>query len=503
MRTALSSVWSFLLAWKYSTAGVLAFVLVGAGVAWSMSGEGEIAGVTDEKPSVRVARVSELMGGSSLSIVAEVTSVSEAKISTETGGRIVRVRAKLGDFVSAGQVLAEMENGSQRAALLQAEGALDAAKASAPNIQTSLEGAQNGAVNTLLSSYATYESTVHDTIDEMFTNPGVNSLKFNIISSDSQAKAQLENQHANLTRAIQRQTPLSSSLNASADLSAELDRTAQELRALRSYLDMLIKVLNGGIPSPEASASTIASHLAAATGARTSVTGSLSAITAAQSALESAKNASGDSGVVTSSAAGIKQAQGAYNAALASLEKTIIRSPISGSLNNFTIKLGDFVSPTQQVAIVSNNGALEAVAYISEEDRERVVVGQKVTFDGGTTGTITRVAPALDPVTRRIEVRIGLPSGTKLTNGQSVRVELVRGAATPISGPISIPITALKMESNRNSVFTVVDNKLVSQEITIGKLSGEFVQVSSGLTRESEIVVDARGLSNGDEVAVQ
>jgi multidrug efflux pump subunit AcrA (membrane-fusion protein) len=494
---------SFLIAWKYSVIGVLGIALVAGGVFFGLSGTGEIAGVTDAKPSVHVARVSDLMSGNTLSIVADVTSVSEAKISAESGGRIVHVRARLGDFVSAGQILAEIENGSQRAAVLQAEGALDAAKASAPNVENSLENAQNSAVNALLSAYATTENTVHDTIDEVFVNPEVTYRRFLILSSDSQAKMKLENDRGALSAIIARQAPLSQSLSTSADLEAELVMTETELRTLRAYLDLLIKTLNAGIPSQEMDASDIAAHLAAASAARTSVTASLSSITAAKASLAAALTASGESGTISSSAASVKQAQGAYNAALAALEKTIIRSPISGSLNNFTIKLGDFVSPTQQVAVVSNNGSLEAIAYITEEDRGRVMVGDEATFEGGIKGTVSRIAPALDPVTHRIEIRIALPKTSPFTNGQSVRLELGKSAAVPTNGPLAIPITALKIQSNRTIVFTVVDNKLVVKEIKIGKLSGDSVQVSEGLTADTEIVADARGLKEGDEVVVQ
>jgi multidrug efflux pump subunit AcrA (membrane-fusion protein) len=130
-------------------------------------------------------------------------------------------------------------------------------------------------------------------------------------------------------------------------------------------------------------------------------------------------------------------------------------------------------------------------------------------MENGVIGTITKIAPALDPVTHRIEIRIGLPAtATKvLTNGESVRVELAkddRPEETPaVSGPLSVPITALKMEAARTIVFTVVEGKLAAKEIQIGKISGSFVQVTGGLDASTEIVVDARGLKEGQEVRVR
>ncbi len=506
MSTSFQSLKNFISEKRWFLGALVALLLVGFGVYSSMSGSDAATAVEDTKKVVKVGTVESLMGGdTSLSVVAEIRSVNEAKISAESGGRVTRVRAALGDFVGAGQVLAEVENGSQRAALLQAEGALDASKASVPNTENSLDAAKGTAVTTLLSAYASAEAAIHDTIDDTFSNPENTSRKFLVLTSDSQGKMELENARADLSAIIARHAALSSGLAKNADLTTELARAETELRAIRTYLDTMIRVLNAGIPAPEMSQTTINAYLSEATSARTSITTSLSSITGAQSALEVASNNTGDSGGISASAASLKQAQGAYNAALAALEKTIIRSPISGTLNNFTIKLGDYLSPTQQVAVVSNNGALEAIAYITEEDTARVSVGQKVDIEGGILGTITRIAPALDPVTRRIEIRIGLPaSATKtLVNGQSVRIELAKtGDVKKTSGPLSIPITALKIEANRTIVYTVVNGILTAQEITIGKLSGDSVQVTAGLEATSEIVADARGLKEGDEVAI-
>ncbi len=489
-----NSLKTFVVTYKwYVIPATLAIVGLGGYV---LSGSDETVATEAGPREVTVARIADLMsGGNSLSVVADIKSVNEAEISTEIGGRITRVRASLGDVVGAGQVLAEIENSSQRAVVLQAEGSLDAAKASRGSTQGS-------SVSTLLTAYAAVNSAIEDAVGQMVAEPESSQPRFTVSSRDTAALSEIESMRPRMRAIMKRQEAQALTISSKTDLAGELELVEPELREVRVYLDIVIRALNAGVARDDMPIATISGYIADVTAARTSVTASLSSVSAARNALPNA-----DSGVSSSEAA-IKQAEGAYNAALASLEKTIIRSPISGTLNNFTIKLGDFVSPTQQVAVVSNNGALEAIAYVSEEDKSRIAVGQKVTLEGDLTGTITRIAPALDPVTRRIEVRIGLPAAAMkvLTNGQSVRVELSKSGAEPVkptNGIISIPITALKMEANRNIVFSVFEGKLAAHEITIGKLSGEYVQVTQGLTADSEIVVDARGLKEGDEVAVK
>ncbi len=518
----------FVFSFKYSeidwkspkTWGVVVAIALALGaLIWSLSGGESVTEEAPAKREVTVATVAELMGGSAgVSAVAEIKSVSEAKITTEMGGRISRVSATLGSRVGAGQVLAELDNASQRAAVLQAEGIFEASKASLSKLQggtreeqlavleAGYESAKGGVVNSLLTAYATVDSAVKDTADQMFSGIELGQVQFTVLTSNQQRENDLEARRVALSPVLLRQSSASRTINTSSDLNAELDKAEKEVRDARTFIDILIAALNDAIPSDTTDTADIAAFKAAASGARASLTGTLSAITGARAGLETSKKGL-EQGVVgaqsqdlAAAQASVKQAQGAYNGALAALEKTIIRSPISGTLNNFTVKLGDIVSPSQQVAIVSNNNALEAVFYVSENDRNKIAVGKKIPL-GDETATITRVAPALDPVTRRIEVRAGLAANSKFTNGETVRVVL-EGSVTPqnSNAPLTIPLTALRMSGERTFVLEVVDGKIVTKDVTIGKISGDSVQVQDGLMLEDELVVDARGLKEGQEV---
>ena len=481
--------------------------------------------VTDTAPRhVEVSRVADLNNGSaSISVVGEVESTNEAAIRTEAGGKITRVRSALGDFVNAGEILAEIENSSQRAASLQAEGAFDAAKAALQKIQggtrdeqlaikeAAVTSAKGGALTALLSAYAATDSAVNDTADQMFADIELGKPDFTPSTSNQQVELDIEHHRSALTPTLERQAKESKMLSTNSDLKAELNATEAELRDVRSFMDSILVALSNAIVTEEFTASDIAALKSSATSARTALTSALSSTISARASLETAEKnlEEGIAGAVSediaAAEASVKQAQGAYNAALANLEKTLIRSPISGTLNNFTIKLGDYVQPSQQVAVVSNNGALEVIAFVTDTDKAHIAVGNSARIESTITGTVTKIAPALDPISRRIEVRIGLPkeASTQLTNGQSARVEIARTvAASEIQGPISVPITALKLEVDRDIVFSVgEDNTLIAHPITIGPISGSYIRVDSGLTSDMEIVVDARGLKEGDTVS--
>ncbi|MCE9541897.1 efflux RND transporter periplasmic adaptor subunit [Candidatus Kaiserbacteria bacterium] len=501
-----------------------AVFLVVVGAFFALRGGAQPAGEQAQTVrSVTLKSVAALSSESTpLSIVGTVVSRSEATVRAETSGEVVRVYRALGDSVAAGTIVAELEDSSQRAALLQAQGAVDAAEANLAKVQkgtrpeqlailqSALDGAKSGAVNALLSAYTTVDNAIQGGSDAMFTNPNGPGQRYNITSTDSQLSIKIVNQRIQLAAVIKREGSKSTTLGASEDLAAELTLSETELRSVRDFLDDIIQSLNNAILTGDVTASAVASFKATTVASRASVNTSLSAIASSRQALLTAQKnleqgANGPQNEDVSSAqASVTQAQGALAAARANLEKSIIRAPISGTINSFSLKQGDYVQQTSPLLTVANNGALEIVAYVTEQDTRDIAVGDKAALEEGVVGTITRIAPALDPVTKKIEVRVGLSgSASSLVNGQSVTVTFERRTSSTVSatGPLTIPISAIKVGASDVSVFTVsADGVLQGHVVTIGTLLGDKVAILTGLTPDMVIVTDARGLRDGQTV---
>jgi RND family efflux transporter MFP subunit len=464
----------------------------------------------ESTPEVSLASVADLTrGGSSLSVAGTVESQTEATVRAEKGGEITRVNYALGDTVSAGAVVAEIDNAAERAAELQAEGAVQAATAAANTSATSLSATKDSTVATLLSSYGTVEKVVHTDTDPLFTNPDGTDIKFNVQSADSQAVNNSINGRVAMGAILAREEQRAAALSSSDDLIAEAMKTEAELKTVRDYLDNVIRALNSGVSSASVSDSAIATYKATAAASRSSVTSALSTLIATRQGLENAQKAAAQGeGTISSTQAALTQAQGTLAAAKANLEKSIIRAPISGTINSLDLKLGDYVQSLAPVLTVANNGALEVTSYVTAEDAPRIAVGDKADVDG-VGGTVTRIAPALDPLTKKIEVRIGLPAtaANSLINGQSVVVTFTKPAAAPaqpVTGPLVVPISALKIGSDAIMVFTVsTSSTLVPHEVKLGALMGDRVEIQSGVTQDMIIVTDARGLQAGETVLVR
>lgn len=350
--------------------------------------------------------------------------------------------------------------------------------------------------------------------DGAFSDPRTDEAKWRVLVPDSMLTLSLEAKRKTIEALLTNRDKRNRTLSQESDLIAELNAVQTEAQTIKNYLDDMATAYSKALPDTSYSQSQIDTGKSGVSAARSAIAGTLSSIAATRSSLTGAiaaqevagKTSGGSSTEVATADASVKQALGAYNATLSRLEKTIIRSPISGTLNSLSIETGDFLSAFTEVAVVSNNGALEVVAYVTEDDAKRVSVGSEVSIDGTAKGVITRVASAIDPRTKKIEVRIGITNGASLVNGQSVRVAITKDkkSVSTTSGPIKIPLSALKLTPNGAYVFVVnASSTLETIEVKEGAILGEEIQILSGLTGSEMIVTDGRGLKAGMEVTIK
>ena len=115
----------------YPKATLIIGVVLLFGLIWLLVSGGEDAPTAPAAlKTVTVATVSELSGdGSTLTVVGDLRAASQADLRMERAGRVTGIYAKSGDRVAAGAVIAEIENASERARVLSAQGSLQGAQA--------------------------------------------------------------------------------------------------------------------------------------------------------------------------------------------------------------------------------------------------------------------------------------------------------------------------------------------------------------------------------------
>ena len=513
---------TFLSLFKRRSVQALAAVLVVAGSAFAYFSFGsapEEQAAEAADPQVTLTTANQYAGGESISLIGTVRAFTEAAVTSERSGRVTRVNATLGQTVGAGQVLATLENAAESAAVLQAEGAYDAAVAARAQAvaaaeqntvgvdesQNAIANAKNSAISTYRSAYNTVNGIVLNNIDPFFTSPRspVPGLR---IDGEGNTKT-LNETRVEFQTLLPQWEAEANAISPNSDLVAKLEAEKAYVQKAISFVDTFISVFNrqgGNSRYTDAELQSFSSNF---TGLRANLISTQSAIDSAIVGIQSARDTENRAEIgvsvsgVPAAEAQIKQALGSLRSAQASYARTVLRTPISGTVNEISIKAGDYVNVGQKIAEVANNNALEIVTFVGDAELPLLTVGDTVLIENKYEGTITQIAPSVDATTRKTEVRIATENN-EIKNGDTVTITK-EVAVEENTSAIVVPLTAVKFEIKDGFMFTVEDNILVQKPVTLGVVRGSSVEVLEGLTANEQFVVDARGLLPGNAVSVE
>jgi len=444
-------------------------------------------------PHVSVATIAALTSGTSpLSLVGNVTSLNQATILSQASGQLVSLNVAIGDQVGAGETIGQFDATSQNAALLQAQGAYQQALAS----QSSLSpvDAKTAATNAYVNAYGALNTALTVQVDMSFGSSTPYGPQF-LLNAPTQPYGSISQERQALTYEMlaYQQATVNGTTTDPITLLTEASSVAQDILNLINQISSIAIAANSGAT---------AGQISAINTAHASVTGVISTLATAIQTYrsQSVSTTAGTNANVTEALGGLQVAQ-------ANVAKTVVTSPISGTIVSLPVSQGDFVSLGATVAVVSNPNALEIDTYVTPDDAKTIGVGAVATIDNNATGTVLSIAPALDPTTNKILVKIGLTNGgDTITDGDTVSVSIAQtatAATSTASGPIVIPIEAVQVTPTGDVVFTVTPSStLATVPVTLGTIFGGSVTILSGVTPDMDVVTDTRGLSEGEAVVV-
>jgi multidrug efflux pump subunit AcrA (membrane-fusion protein) len=494
---------------------LLSIVLIGLTVFLGSKTEEETEEISQMR-SVQTAIVSSFSEDSAVQIIGTVAAIDQAIIQSETSGRVVSVSTDLGSPISVGTVIATLENANEYASLLQAQGSYEAAQAAAANSDISLESsenalqaAQNQVVSAVRTAYTTASGVLFNEIDRFYRDPEGISPGLRIGSNGNSDV--LRNQRVSLQASIAVWKQQSLALQATDELRSSLSVSKQNVSDVITLLDTFITLTSdNSIRQDTIDGVAVGTYTTGLVGARSSLIGLLTTIENAETSLFSAEEAvnqarigSTQTDTVSSANAQLKQALGSLKAAEANYAKTILRSPIAGVVNVLDIKTGDYVGASQKVAEIANNDALEITSFVGQSDRSIISLNQRVLLEGDIEGVVSNIAPVVNTATGKIEIKIQSTS-PDLVNGETVVISLQSdvSTSTQVTSAVTVPLTAVKFSMDAGVVYTVADGVIVANPVEVGSVRNIFIEIPSGITADMEIVVDARGLSEGEAVTV-
>lgn len=459
---------------------------------------------------VTLVDVSQFRAGTStVSADGVVESASQVDLKSQMSAPLSAVNVAVGQSVSAGDVIAELQNADIRAGLEQARASLALAQGQYSSGAIALDSVRTTAVEKVRDSYTAADEAVHAQIDQFLFNESGGSKPLTSYTSDIKLVDRLHAERDDLTnyfaawqKAVNALDPRTSS---TADIRAALSQSKKVLDAVQSLLDDMSLALNtASKDASSGTADTISGWKAVIAAAKASISGANTALTSIGASFESALSSQQASAPaqVGVAEAGVKNLE-------AQLVKTVVRTPISGKVAALPLRVGELAAPGQLIATVVGGGGLQVKAYVSGEDLSRIAKGARVSIGGSqgkAVGTVESVSPSVDPTTRKAEVRVIVsdPDASGLVVGQSVPVRIQTAALSGAASSYFLPIQDVKIVPGAAYVFTVdADSKAASHEVILGKVDGDFIEIASGLSDDMKIATPVYELQEGQIVNVR
>jgi HlyD family secretion protein len=414
--------------------------------------------------SVSLATAQRTLIAQTLSTQGTVDSSEWVAVFAKASGvQIQEIRVKEGDRVTAGQVIAVLDNSVQQDRLNQADSQIRSANAQLASTQAQLASAEAQVVSAQ-AQVASVKTTVQ------------------------QRQAKLEQQRHNLSKAI-------ADLKRYEGLAKDGAISALALDSYRSQRDTAQDGVNA---------------------AKADLAQTKADVVKAQSDVERVKADREKIRADGSKAISDKQANIDNRNALSTQarQSLLVTAPTSGLLSkknpNDASKVADVGSLTGNVPLffIQPDNALELQVKVPEGLLGQIRSGAIATItsdaDPGLKlqGQVRDVNPTIDPQTRQATVKLSLPSQERLKPGMFLRAEI----QVTSSAALVVPAKAVLPQANGQPIVYVLpqgSDKVKAQPVEVGDPKDDQIAVRSGLRVGDRVVVAGAGyVKDGDRVTV-
>lgn len=191
--------------------------------------------------------------------------------------------------------------------------------------------------------------------------------------------------------------------------------------------------------------------------------------------------------------ANVANAQAAYHSALDVLRKEDVRAPFAGTVYSVLVDPSDFVDAGKKLLQMADLRHIRIRAYFDEPEIGKLAVGKPVTivweaqpgrvWHGRVVRTPTTIIRYGTRNVGEALISVDDSDGTLLPNTNvTISVTIL-----DIHDALIIPREALRADERGDSVFRIVEDRLVRTSVKIGALNLTQVQIVSGL-REGDVV---------------
>lgn len=193
----------------------------------------------------------------------------------------------------------------------------------------------------------------------------------------------------------------------------------------------------------------------------------------------------------------------------ARLERTRLRSPISGTLEDRMVDAGEMATPGIPIARIVNSARIKLHVNIPELYSGSISLGSRVSFSVVAyrgeefSGRVTFVGSAISPDNRTFPVEVEmLNPGRKLKPEMIARVKIMQSEPRPAL----LVREEIVQNLDRDKLVVFVEETGIARErtVVVGGRDGAMVEIRSGLREGDRIIVSGYQLvADGQPVILQ
>ena len=192
-----------------------------------------------------------------------------------------------------------------------------------------------------------------------------------------------------------------------------------------------------------------------------------------------------------------------------SLRDATVRSPLAGLVAQRHVGVGDVVTEGRELYTIIDPSSMRLEASVPSDQLGAVTVGASVNFEvrgypgQSFAGTIERISPMADPVTRQVSIFVTIPN----TQGRLVAGLFAQGRVLQeVRTALVVPLTAVNERTPEPWVLRVRGGKTEKVAVTLGLRDPqtERVELSGGVEEGDVLLVGAaQGMTPGTPVKIR
>ena len=198
----------------------------------------------------------------------------------------------------------------------------------------------------------------------------------------------------------------------------------------------------------------------------------------------------------------VKGLQLAYDA---QMDATVVKAPISGRLESFSVVEHNMLS-AGMVGVISSEGSKTVTFAVPARVKEGIKVGDPFTVEKNGmeySGTITEVGTMVDMQTGLFTCKAALEDADGLANGTMVKLYVTAHKAENV---MTVPANCVNYDDGEPFVYTYDPETGLATKVMVenGLIDAEKIEIESGLDYDDQVIVSwTRELYDGAAVETE